>query len=277
MTLLPHYRRTLLRAAGIAAVLSVIAILAIDGRVAVALSDRPSDDRYFVGRFVGVCEVLFAFRISPYLYGASMVILGLIGLCWPKRGVLPWALLFIGLSHVTGRFLADILKPPFSRLRPFEALGTSGWHDTWFAAVGNSFPSGHAVHFWSLFFPLVVLFPRYSVPLAILPVLMSAARVAVNDHYVSDVLASAALAAVVTWLFAHIVLERGLRRDGVTAVASTSPTFGATPMIDARCSESATDHRSMRGNEASSPKIQLPIERSGRAADAPRVDLHPRE
>lgn len=57
------------------------------------------------------------------------------------------AALAIPLSHVTARFVADILKPPFSRLRPFEAIGSHGWHDTFFAPVGNSFPSGHAAHF----------------------------------------------------------------------------------------------------------------------------------
>jgi membrane-associated phospholipid phosphatase len=112
------------------------------------------------------------------------------------------------MSHVTARFVADILKPPFSRLRPFEALGSDGWHGRWFAAVGNSFPSGHAVHFWSLFFPLAVLFPRWRVPLVVLPVLVSAARVVVNDHYLSDILASAAIAALVTWAYA-VVIELG--------------------------------------------------------------------
>lgn len=125
---------------------------------------------------------------------------------------MPWALLFVGLSQVTARFAADVLKPLLSRLRPYEALGSDGWHDTWFAAVGNSFPSGHAVHFWSLFFAVAVLFPRYTVPLAILPVLVSVARIAVNDHYLSDVIASVALAAFVTLAYAVAVLERGLKR-----------------------------------------------------------------
>jgi membrane-associated phospholipid phosphatase len=129
---------------------------------------------------------------------------------WARARLMPWALLFVGLTHVTARFLADILKPPFSRLRPYEALGPGGWHDIWFAPVGNSFPSGHAVHFWSLFFPLAVLFPRWRLPLAVLPLLVSAARVAANDHYPSDIFGSVAVAALVTWAYAGSLLERGL-------------------------------------------------------------------
>jgi membrane-associated phospholipid phosphatase len=119
------------------------------------------------------------------------------------------SLVFIGLAHVTARFVAGIMKPPFSRLRPYEVLANGSWQDTWFAPVGNSFPSGHAVHFWGLFFPLVILFPRLWIPLAVLPVLISAARVVVNDHYLSDVIASVAVAAWVTWAYAKAVPGRG--------------------------------------------------------------------
>ena len=192
--------------------LSLVAVFTVDGALTVALASLSSDSRRVIQSFVSVLELLFAFGVSPYLYGALLVIAGLLAFRSTKSGLVPWALLFVGLSHVTARFVADILKPPFSRLRPYEALGTDGWHDTWFAAVGNSFPSGHAVHFWSLFFALAVLFPRYRVPLAVLPVLVSAARIAVNDHYLSDVIASAALAAFVTLAYAVAVLERGLKR-----------------------------------------------------------------
>lgn len=78
-----------------------------------------------------------------------------------------------------------------------------------FRRVGNSFPSGHAVHVWSLFFPLLVFFPRYGLRLAVVPTLVSVARVAMNDHYLSDVLASASLAALVTSAYAIVILRPG--------------------------------------------------------------------
>ena len=213
MELLVNHRRVLLVAACSAAAIALAAVPTVDGPLALALASLSPDSRRVIQSFVRIVETVFAFGVSPYLYGAVLVVAGSLAFRSTKRG-LPWALLFVGLSHVTARFVADILKPPFSRLRPYEALGSDGygWHDTWFAAVGNSFPSGHAVHFWSLFFALVVLSPRYTVPLAVLPLLVSAARVAVNDHYLSDVIASAAIAALVTLAYAAVVLERGLRR-----------------------------------------------------------------
>jgi len=203
------HRRALLVAALAAGASCVVAIVAVDGPLAVALRSLAPEVERGIQSFVGVCELVFAFGISPYLYGGLLLVAGVVAFRATKSRLVPWALLFVGLSHVTARFVADILKPPFSRLRPFEALASEGGHDTWFAAVGNSFPSGHAVHFWSLFFPLAVLFPRWRAALVVLPVLLSAARVAVNDHYLSDVLASASLAALVTWAYAVAVLERG--------------------------------------------------------------------
>jgi membrane-associated phospholipid phosphatase len=203
-----NHFRFLIGAAISTAAASALAIAALDGPLALALRSLPREARGFIQGFVGFLEVLFAFGVSPYLYGGLLVLAGLAAFRISTTRAVPRALLFVGLSHVTARFIADILKPPFSRLRPFEALGAHGWQDTWFAPVGNSFPSGHAVHFWSLFFPLAVLFPRWTVPLAVLPIAVSAARVAVNDHYLGDVLASAALAALITWAYAIALLDR---------------------------------------------------------------------
>jgi membrane-associated phospholipid phosphatase len=222
MQLLPDHRRMPLRAAAVAMALVLVSIVAFDGLVAVALSSLPNDYGRAIDRAVTTCEVLFAFPISPCLYGILLLIAGIVLLPRRHQTLIPWALLFVGSSHVTARFVADILKPPFSRLRPFETIGADGWQDTWFAAVGNSFPSGHAVHFWSLFFPLAVLFPRWKAPLLVLPVLVSAARVAVNDHYLSDVLASAALAAFVTFAYAIAVLEKGLKRPSNIGLQPTA-------------------------------------------------------
>ncbi len=209
MALLRNHRRVLLLSALGAAILALLAIVALDGPLAVALSLLAPEARERIQNFVRICEVVFAFGLSRYLYGFVLIVAGLAALPFRKTSLLPWALLFVGLSHVTARLAAGIVKVPFSRLRPFEALGANGWHDTWFAAVGNSFPSGHAVHFWSLFFPLVILFPQFRIALVILPVLVSAARIVVNDHYTSDVLASVAIAALATWVYDVAVLERG--------------------------------------------------------------------
>ena len=217
---MPTHHSMLVRCALTAAALAVLSILTLDGPLAVALSSIPAEARRAIEHGVSVCEWLFGFRVSPYLYGGLLVFAGIVAKAW-RRGIVSRPLVFIGLAHLTARFVAGIMKPLFSRFRPYEAFGADGWHDTWFAAMGNSFPSGHAVHFWSVFFPLVVLFPRFWVPLAILPVLISVARVAANDHYLSDVIASLALAALVTWAYTRMLLDGShavQARDNSTSV-----------------------------------------------------------
>ena len=203
-----NHRRFLLLSAAASAVLAVLCIVAVDGRLAVALSSLSPGDKGPFNSFVRLCEVVFAFRISPYLYGVLIVAAGLLTKLSPAARRFSRPLLFVGLTHLTARFLVGILKPPFSRLRPFEALAAGDWHDQWFAPIGNSFPSGHAVHVWSLFFPLAVLFPQYRLAMFVLPVLVSIARVAVNDHYLGDVLTSCAVAALLTLWFGAVMLKR---------------------------------------------------------------------
>jgi membrane-associated phospholipid phosphatase len=109
--------------------------------------------------------------------------------------------LFVGSAHFLTRLTGGVLKNVFDRLRPFEVIEAGNWDWKFFTGHGNSFPSGHAAQFWGLFFPLAFLFPRFRLPLLILPVFISIARIGVNDHWCSDVIASAALAALMTLLF----------------------------------------------------------------------------
>lgn len=112
-----------------------------------------------------------------------------------------WMVLFIACTQLVTRLTAGALKGVFERLRPFEVIQAGNWDWKFFAGHGTSFPSGHAAFFWGLFFPLAFLFPRYRVPLLIVPLFICAARVGVNEHWCSDVIASAALAASITLAF----------------------------------------------------------------------------
>src|SRR3954468_19517830 len=117
---------------------------------------------------------------------------------------LAWIFLFIGSTHLVTRLLAGTLKNVFNRLRPFEVIEAGNWDWHFFGDRGSSFPSGHSAHFWSLFLPLAYLFPRYRLLFFIIPVFITIARVGVNDHWCSDVIASAGLAALITLLFAWL-------------------------------------------------------------------------
>lgn len=132
---------------------------------------------------------------------------------------LAWICLFIGSTHLVARLLAGVLKNVFNRLRPFEVIEAGNWDWHFFGDRGSSFPSGHSAHFWSLFLPLAYLFPRYRLLFFIIPVFITIARVGVNDHWCSDVIASAGIAALVTFFFAWLYrMKTAQPGDGRAAV-----------------------------------------------------------
>lgn len=143
-------------------------------------------------------EVASGFPIDRYFL--TYLMLGASLLLFIQRSTRPaaWMILFVATAHIASRLIGGTLKNVFHRLRPFEVIQAGNWDWHFFGDRGSSFPSGHAAHFWGLFLPLLFLFPRYRIPLLILPLFISIARVGVNDHWSSDVLASAGLAALIT-------------------------------------------------------------------------------
>jgi membrane-associated phospholipid phosphatase len=106
------------------------------------------------------------------------------------------AALAIALSHG--------LKPVFGRVRPYQAQEILEQPDLWFAG-GTSFPSGHAGFYAGLFLPLVLIWPRAALVGLLVPLLVVAQRVTMDFHYLSDVSAGVALAAVLTLSVSRIV------------------------------------------------------------------------
>ncbi|MBL7697109.1 MAG: phosphatase PAP2 family protein [Chitinophagaceae bacterium] len=152
-------------------------------------------------------ETIFGFGISKYLFGFVAVAVGLAAYLF-KRPDVSRIFLFIGLTHIITRVVAGVLKNAFLRPRPFEWLDGN---DSGFFSVGNSFPSGHAAHFFGLLLPIVFLYRRFAWML-VLPVFVSLSRIIANDHYLSDVLASVAIAVLFTWIFARLFKIRTLVR-----------------------------------------------------------------
>jgi membrane-associated phospholipid phosphatase len=155
----------------------------------------------------GVVETASGFSLSKWLAGGVLVLAGLVWMAVRKDRRAGWILLFTGAAQLTTRLIAGVLKNVFARPRPFEALASTTSHDAFFSA-GSSFPSGHAAHFWPFFFAAAIAFPRFRWPLFALALFVSCARVAVNDHYLSDVAASAAIAAFVTCGYAAVLRSR---------------------------------------------------------------------
>lgn len=149
-------------------------------------------------------EIASGFPINRFFLTYLMVGAGLLLFIWRSTRAAAWMLLFIASAHLVTRLTGGTLKNVFHRLRPFEVIQAGNWDWKFFGDHGSSFPSGHAAHFWGLFFPLAFLFPRYRFAFLIVPVFISIARVGVNDHWCSDILGSIALAALITVIFAWI-------------------------------------------------------------------------
>ena len=198
-------RRQLIWAFCIAVLLTVVSMFLIDQPIAAFVQRTGGRDSKILQEGTHWLEIASGFPIARYFLG--YLLLGAAALLFIAKStrLAAWMLLFIGSTHVVTRLVAGVLKDVFHRLRPFEVIQAGNWDWNFFGHQGSSFPSGHSAHFWSLFLPLLFLFPRYRLPLLVIPVFIMIARVGVNDHWCSDVIASAALAALFTlvfiWLF----------------------------------------------------------------------------
>ena len=186
--------RQLLLAALIALALTLLSIFLIDGAVARAVGVPSPGVARVVRGFTGATEIVSGMTLSKFALGFALIAAGIVAYFVKGWRAASAPLLYVGVTHFIARLVAGVLKNVFGRLRPLEAHGA----DSWFVG-GGAMPSGHAIHWWALFFPLALLFPRWRWPLLLMPVLISIARVAVNDHYVGDVMASAFLAALTAW------------------------------------------------------------------------------
>jgi hypothetical protein len=114
--------------------------------------------------------------------------------------------------------IAQLMKVSFSRVRPRDS-GPGGNPDLWFKGHGNaSFPSGEVTEVSSIVTPFMLEYGAdhpavYA--LALLPLYDGIARMKVQAHWQTDVLASFALGTGTAWLV-H-------RRPGTPLVLSVMP------------------------------------------------------
>jgi membrane-associated phospholipid phosphatase len=206
-------KRQILYSSLVALVLTLLSIFFFDQPIAAFVQRVGGRESVILQQGTRWLEVASGFPIDRYFL--TYLLLGASALLFISKSTRPigWMLLFVACAHLVTRLTGGTLKNVFYRLRPFEVIQAGNWDWKFFGGHGSSFPSGHGAHFWGLFFPLVFLFPRYRIPLLILPLFISVARVGVNDHWCSDVLASAALAALITlafiWLFRMKPAQRG--------------------------------------------------------------------
>ena len=163
---------------------------------------------------VGVLDVVALKPVSNFLLGAVLVVGSALAILAPSFRANARLVLYIGLVQFASTTVLDLSKPVFGRLRPFEMI-EGGTADLWFTGA-NSFPSGHAGFYAGLVFPIVALWPKFW-PLLIVPALVATQRVLSLDHYLSDVSASIAVAALLTLLLKPVAGLRALPAGAASA------------------------------------------------------------
>ena len=199
--------------AAIAALIALISIFTIDRSLALAMHGSSIENaavvervREFLDIFTGRGLVGTHASLGQLLLGALFIVVGLVWALLRRSSYAARALIFAGAVQLATIEAGWLLKDLFGRLRPFQIIASNDWNHIWFAG-GNSFPSGHNAFFWGLLLPLAYLFPKYWIAFLVIPVFIAFARIDENYHFLSDVLAAIALAALVT-LLAAVVFGR---------------------------------------------------------------------
>jgi membrane-associated phospholipid phosphatase len=149
-------------------------------------------------------EISSGFTISKYLVAGILLMLGIFVWINDKNRLRANIFLFVGLTHLSSRLCTGILKNVFHRSRPHDYLADNSIGD-FFVQNGSSFPSGHVAHFFSLFLPFIILFPKYKWSLLVIPVFVALQRIISMDHYTGDTLAAILIATVFTYVFYIII------------------------------------------------------------------------
>lgn len=115
--------------------------------------------------------------------------------------------LYIVSAIAVGGVAVTLAKYVVGRARPrqwFE-MGEYGFAPLSFDMDFNSFPSGHAQVIWMIMVAVGLMVPRLKAACFLFALVVSASRIAISAHFVSDVFAGALLGAGVATLLKHTV------------------------------------------------------------------------
>ena len=146
---------------------------------------------------LGTLDWLAGMRLSFWLAGGVALAVGLIGIAldrparWPRMLFVAGAVQYLCIATMIAG------KNHFGRLRPQQVLAAGDWSHVWFAG-GVSFPSGHSAFYFGLLLPLAAAVrpPWLRALLLAVPLFAVLARIDLARHFLSDVSASALMAAL---------------------------------------------------------------------------------
>jgi len=118
---------------------------------------------------------------------------------------------FLFAAVAVSGILANLIKLAVGRLRPDlflndGAYGFDPWH---LDSDLRGFPSGHATTMFALAFGIAVIRPAWRLPALAVAIVITATRVVINAHYLSDVVGGLLVALATVWW-----LERAFDRRG---------------------------------------------------------------
>lgn len=131
---------------------------------------------------------------------------------WTRWAARARACAFMLLGLAVSGVLITVLKALFGRLRPVWLFreGEYGFAPLSFDWAANSFPSGHSQTIWAVMTALMVLFPRHWPTWVALGILVTASRLFLTVHYLSDVLMGSLIGIATVVLLARWARRRGM-------------------------------------------------------------------
>lgn len=198
-------KRFLVASALIAATLMIAGLCVVDQPLVLAIHKSAFKNLPFFVEGLNFLDLIFGMHVSYWLAPSACLMLGLLALFLSSRTRLSRrlaiAVFCAGLVQAATIGLMMLGKNSFGRMRPLDLLASGDWSVQWFAG-GGSFPSGHGSFYFGLFLPLAAAAPRVwqRIVLLVLPIFAISARLDMGKHFLSDVAASALVAACVSLL-----------------------------------------------------------------------------
>lgn len=154
---------------------------------------------------LGALDVASGMHLWFWLAGMLVLAIGLAVAVW--RRDLRWPRALVAAACVQFACIGTMIlgKGWFGRLRPAQVLDSGDWSPLWFAG-GSSFPSGHSAFYFGLLLPLAAACPMrwLRALLLAIPLYVAIARIDLAKHFLSDVSASALMAALYALLVATL-------------------------------------------------------------------------
>jgi membrane-associated phospholipid phosphatase len=200
--------------------ITVLGIFFLDRPVAEFIRRSGFEDAWIFSQGTRLLDTISGKEISKFLLGLTLIGSGIAAFMveWTRPRAVT--VIFFGIVQSVATLLCGVSKNLFGRLRPYELLETGHWDQEWFAG-SSSFPSGHMGFYLGLFLPIACTFTRWRFPLLTVPLFVGIARINANDHFLSDVTASAALTSLVVLGVAH-TMQKWLEPPHTTGYSSRS-------------------------------------------------------